>query len=85
MSRTSMLSRHSGNRRGMLQVGLARSLVHSFQNNSPTTRGESRVLLAVSPSLRASFAFVFARDLPILLIPKILLGFSIGFSIANPP
>jgi hypothetical protein len=64
MSRTSILSRHSGNRRGMLQVGLARSLVHSFQNNSPTTRGESRVLLAVSRSLGALFALVFARNCP---------------------
>lgn len=40
---------------------------------------------AVALSLGSSFALVFAPDLPVLFVSKLLLGFSIGLSTAIPP
>ncbi|KAH8585496.1 putative general alpha-glucoside permease [Bisporella sp. PMI_857] len=41
--------------------------------------------LAIILSLAASFALVFAPNLPVLFVSKLLLGFSVGFSTATPP
>jgi len=41
--------------------------------------------IAVAVSLASSFALVFAPDLPVLFVSKLLLGFSIGISTAIPP
>lgn len=40
---------------------------------------------AVILSLASSFALVFAPDLPVLFVSKLLLGLSIGLSTATPP
>jgi MFS family permease len=40
---------------------------------------------AVVLSLTSSFALVFAPNLPVLFVSKLLLGFSIGFSTVTPP
>lgn len=40
---------------------------------------------AIVLSLSSSFALVFAPNLPVLFVSKLLLGFSIGFSTATPP
>lgn len=49
------------------------------------TRRRAILYLAVVLSLSASFALVFAPNLPILFVSKLLLGFSVGFSTATPP
>lgn len=41
--------------------------------------------IAVTLSLASSFALVFAPDLPVLFVSKLLLGLSIGLSTAVPP
>jgi MFS transporter, SP family, general alpha glucoside:H+ symporter len=41
--------------------------------------------VAVNLSLASSFALVFAPNLPVLFVSKLLLGFSVGFSTAMPP
>lgn len=41
--------------------------------------------IAVTISLASSFALVFAPDLPVLFVSKLLLGVSIGVSTAIPP
>lgn len=41
--------------------------------------------LAVALSLASSFALVFAPDLPVLFVSKLLLGLSVGLSTAIPP
>jgi SP family general alpha glucoside:H+ symporter-like MFS transporter len=41
--------------------------------------------LAVALSLSASFALMFAPNLPVLFVSKLLLGLSVGFSTATPP
>ncbi|OIW24783.1 general substrate transporter [Coniochaeta ligniaria NRRL 30616] len=40
---------------------------------------------AIVLSLSSSFALVFAPNLPVLFVSKLLLGFAIGFSTATPP
>lgn len=40
---------------------------------------------AVVLSLSSSFALVFAPNLPVLFVSKLLLGFSIGFATVTPP
>jgi MFS family permease len=40
---------------------------------------------AVFLSLASSFALVFAPNLPVLFVSKLLLGLSVGFSTATPP
>ncbi|KAF2757585.1 general substrate transporter [Pseudovirgaria hyperparasitica] len=50
------------------------------------TFGRKAILyLAVFLSLASSFALVFAPNLPILFVSKLLLGLSIGLSTATPP
>ncbi|KAK2596617.1 hypothetical protein QQS21_006293 [Conoideocrella luteorostrata] len=41
--------------------------------------------LAIVLSLSSSFALVFAPNLPVLFVSKLLLGLSVGFSTATPP
>lgn len=41
--------------------------------------------IGVILSLASSFALVFAPNLPVLFVSKLLLGFSIGFSTVTPP
>jgi SP family general alpha glucoside:H+ symporter-like MFS transporter len=43
------------------------------------------LILAVAFSIASSFALVFAPNLPVLFVSKLLLGFSVGFSTATPP
>jgi MFS family permease len=48
--------------------------------------GRKAVLwLAVALSIASSFALVFAPNLPVLFVSKLLLGFSVGFSTVTPP
>ncbi|KAK9343617.1 hypothetical protein V1522DRAFT_412742 [Lipomyces starkeyi] len=50
------------------------------------TFGRKLILyVAVFMSIASSFALVFAPDLPILFVSKLLLGVSVGFSTALPP
>jgi MFS family permease len=48
--------------------------------------GRKAVLwLAVALSIASSFALVFAPNLPVLFVSKLLLGFSVGFATVTPP
>ncbi|KAK9485369.1 general substrate transporter [Lipomyces starkeyi] len=50
------------------------------------TFGRKLILyVAVILSIASSFALVFAPDLPVLFVSKLLLGVSVGFSTALPP